>query len=118
MHSYDAHQRWIWYWKDLKTEFIIVDTHINVCDLCRFVNIVKLSLTFCLRTESSKRAWEGKWILMPPWILDYMEGNKQFNVPVALSQSYCTGGVKKAEATLDVVVEKKVFAQKFMMCWL
>lgn len=44
-----------------------------------------------------------------------MEGNKLLNVPVALSQSHCTGGGIMAGATLDVVVER-IFMQRFMMC--
>jgi len=39
-----------------------------------------------------------------------MEGNKQPNVPVALSQSHCTVSGLMATATLDVAVERKFYA--------
>jgi hypothetical protein len=42
-----------------------------------------------------------------------MEGNKTLNVPVALSQSYCTGGGIRAAATLDVAVERMLYAQVY-----
>jgi len=40
-----------------------------------------------------------------------MEGNKQLNVPVALSQSHCTVSGLMATDTLDVAVERKFYAK-------
>jgi hypothetical protein len=40
-----------------------------------------------------------------------MEGNKLLNVPVALSQSHCTGRELMFGATLDVAVERKFYAK-------
>jgi hypothetical protein len=40
-----------------------------------------------------------------------MEGNKLLNVPVASSQSHCTGREMMAGATLDVAVERKFYAK-------
>jgi hypothetical protein len=40
-----------------------------------------------------------------------MEGNKLLNVPVALSQSHCSGGGIMAGATLDVAVGRNFYAK-------